>query len=117
METTQLKKAKEAYLKADEKQKALLEGIFGKKPFEKAKTDWIKLFDQFCKENKLKVVLPYAKPSTPDQEACNAFQMITIITRFYRKKWLPDWSNSSEYKWYPWFAMDSGFRFGGPELR
>jgi len=32
------------------------------------------------------------------------------------KEWKPNWDDTSQYKYYPWFWMDggsSGFRFGG----
>jgi hypothetical protein len=30
-----------------------------------------------------------------------------------KKKWAPDWNNTSEGKYYPWFWMDKpGFRLG-----
>ena len=31
--------------------------------------------------------------------------------------WRPDWNNSRQYKWYPWFYMNSsGFRFNGSDF-
>lgn len=35
-----------------------------------------------------------------------------IIAQALNGTWKPDWSDSSQYKWYPWFYMNGpGFRF------
>lgn len=44
--------------------------------------------------------------------ATNAFIKLTIITRALNEDWKPDWNNSNERKYYPWFTMDSGRGFG-----
>jgi hypothetical protein len=40
-------------------------------------------------------------------------QAIVVITKALNEGWVPDWSKSSEYKYFPWFEMrgSSGFRF------
>jgi len=44
-----------------------------------------------------------------------AYQKIVCIAIALNEGWEPDWSNSNELKYYPWFEMrgSSGFRFGG----
>jgi len=38
--------------------------------------------------------------------------LLKMIVEALNEGWKPDWSNSSEYKYYPWFEMaSSGFRF------
>lgn len=41
--------------------------------------------------------------------------IVELLCRSLNQGWTPDWSNSSEYKYFPWFEMagSSGFRFGG----
>ena len=44
-----------------------------------------------------------------------AYVKIKLIVRTLNEGWVPDWSNSSQYKYYPWFHMGSssgvGFSF------
>lgn len=35
-----------------------------------------------------------------------AFEKECMIVAYYNKGWKPDFSNSKEYKYYPWFCMD-----------
>ncbi|MBS1988726.1 hypothetical protein JST56_07105 [Candidatus Dependentiae bacterium] len=36
---------------------------------------------------------------------------LTVITRALNGGWTPDWNNSGEYKYYPWFYCKDGFSF------
>lgn len=36
-----------------------------------------------------------------------AYQQEIMIAAFYNKGWTPDWTKSDEYKYYPYFYMDS----------
>lgn len=39
------------------------------------------------------------------------YRLIVLLAEALNEGWTPDWSNSSEYKYYPWFEMgSSGFR-------
>lgn len=42
-----------------------------------------------------------------------AYRILKLLAKSLNEGWLPDWSNSSEYKYFPWFEMrgSSGFRF------
>jgi len=44
-----------------------------------------------------------------------AYVKVKLIARVLNEGWIPDWTNSSEYKYYPWFKMGSpsgvGFSF------
>lgn len=44
-----------------------------------------------------------------------AYVKIKLIVRTLNEGWVPDWSNSNQYKYYPWFRMGSssgvGFSF------
>ena len=44
-----------------------------------------------------------------------AFRSLVLIAQTLNEGWKPNWKNSSEYKYYPWFEMNgsSGFRFDG----
>lgn len=36
-----------------------------------------------------------------------AYRKIKLIAKVLNEGWTPDWSNSNEYKYYPWFKMGS----------
>ncbi|MDP3679753.1 MAG: hypothetical protein Q8R22_02835 [Flavobacterium sp.] len=46
-----------------------------------------------------------------------AYKMIKEIVKAFNEGWVPDWTNSNEGKYYPWFKMGSpsggGFSFDG----
>lgn len=100
----------EAYAKADRDGKDLLEVVFGKDKF-KSSSDWMNVWNKFCKDNKLKVVLPHANPKDSDEEWDNSCVMLRNIFKIKRGKWKPDWNDSSQYKWFPYFSCSSGFGF------
>lgn len=71
----------------------------------------IKTFEDACnilgETHNIKILLSY---NGINQEllAAQAFLKLTIIARALNEGWKPDWTNSSEYKYYPWFDMSSG---------
>lgn len=42
-----------------------------------------------------------------------AYAKEVLVVEFYNKGWKPDWNNSNERKWYPWFYLDGEFRLIG----
>ena len=54
--------------------------------------------------------LPWSNPIDAEQEADNAFVMLRIIVKAKVGDWVPDWTKSSQYKWFPVFDM-AGFGF------
>lgn len=44
-----------------------------------------------------------------------AYRLVKLLAISLNEGWTPDWSNSNEVKYYPYFEMrgSSGFRFGG----
>lgn len=47
------------------------------------------------------------------EEDEKAYRLLKLLVKSLNEGWLPDWSNSSEYKYYAWFEMrgSSGFRY------
>lgn len=111
--TTELEKAKSAYPKASAPQKEVLESVFGKEAFAPKVTDQVKTFEEACSVLGIdsKKILPYTKATTPDQKALNAAAKLFIIARALNQGWKPDWNDSSQWKYYPYFKMKSGFGF------
>jgi len=101
----------ETYRSAKPAEKKVLEKIFGKEKFTLPSSDWMVLWNKFCKENKLKVTLPHLNPKDSDEEWDNSCVMLRNIFKIRRGNWKPDWKNSSQYKWFPVFSCASGFEF------
>lgn len=42
-----------------------------------------------------------------------AYRILKLLAKSLNEEWMPDWSDSNEYKYYPWFEMrgSRGFRF------
>lgn len=36
-----------------------------------------------------------------------AYRKLKLITKHYNNDWEPNWQDSNEKKWYPWFCMDN----------
>lgn len=105
----------ETYNSADNQTKKAMEKLFGKEKFTSS-SDWIKLWDKFCADNNLTVGLPHATPKTTDEEWDNSCVMLRHIFKVRRKDWKPDFTDGSQYKWFPVFKVtDSGFAFSGSD--
>jgi hypothetical protein len=105
--------ARKLYSQADAETKKLLESLFPAKLFETKITDRVKSFEDACRELGLNYLceLDRMKNMSADEIA---YVKIKTIVRALNEGWKPDWNNSSEYKYYPWFNMNSsGFRSDG----
>ncbi|THU34223.1 hypothetical protein FAM09_24710 [Niastella caeni] len=83
----------------------------------------IKTFEGACKvlgHDPIKVLPKVSSFPKAHQKALIATAKLIIINEALnfvdngKKKWVPDWNNTSEWKYYPWFWMDKpGFRLLG----
>ena len=102
-----LKKAHEEG--CDDVRKAL-ENLYGKEIFESGE---INSFEDACSVLGIKVSSVLSKDDTKDEEA---YKKLKIIIKALNDGWEPDWDDSSQKKWYPWFKMaGSGFGFDGSD--
>ena len=117
METLQIKKdaAIKAHEDAKKSGKKLLENLFGKSTFQRNVMERIKSFDDVLEE--LGIDPEEFEDGTeflPDDE--KAYRQLKLIVEALNEKWKPDWSDSSQYKYIPWFSMGgssgSGFAHG-----
>lgn len=105
-----------AYNKATGKRKVLLENLFGIKTFQLEIKERIKTFDDVLRE----VEMSKEDFETsciglePDEVA---YKKAKLVCKAYNENWQPDWTNSNEGKYYPWFKIGSssgvGFSFRG----
>ena len=109
MRTLQIdeKKAKGLYENASPEFQAMLEDTFGKNFF-KSIQDRIKSYEDACRELGLDPEdLPEVDNCEPEgQASIIAFYKLTIIARALNEGWKPNWKDSSEYKWFPWFTLE-----------
>lgn len=110
-----LEEARDLYKTGDATFKAFLEKNFDKKDLSTKVTDRVKNWEDVCKELSItNEVLPYIFPKTKQEISINAFAKIQYISQCLNEGWTPTWTNSSEYKFYPWFEQKSsrsGFGF------
>ena len=118
METISIEKTKAqaAWQTATAKERALLEKLLGTEPFTGKITDRIKTFEDACKALgiKSKEVISITgndKALNNDLASINAYAKLIIITRALNDGWQPDWKDSNQYKYYPWFKMGSGLSY------
>lgn len=113
MKTLQIdeKNARALYKGASKEFKATLEDTFGKDFFSGKITDRIKTFEDACAELGIvpNLALEAYEVLSSDEIA---YCKLKIIAEALNEGWKPDWSNSDEYKYYPWFEYSrsgSGF--------
>lgn len=110
MQTLQIDKsnARKLYPKAAPEFKTMLEDSFGKDFFSQKITDRVKTFEDACEIMELQSGLSNFYIGTDDEVA---YKKLKVIIAALNEGWEPDWNNSSERKWYPWFYLDApGFR-------
>jgi len=91
--------------------KQMLIDTFGEQFFSQKITDRIKTFKDACEALGLNPDQCVPEATGPDGGAIQAYAMMFIIARALNEGWQPDWNNSSQYKYYPWFDMRSGVGF------
>ena len=95
---------------------------FGNKTEKKSSkvTDRIKTFEDACRELQInpgeKLILQnQVSVLANDLKSILAYAKLIIIARALNEGWVPDWSDSNQYKYYPWLEYKSGvgFSYGG----
>ncbi|MCX6282376.1 MAG: hypothetical protein NTU51_10475 [Bacteroidetes bacterium] len=110
METLKIEKSKvkKLFKEAPEYFKEVLRDTFGKELFSEKITDRIKSFEDACVELKTTEESVIKNYDTVDEVA---YRKLKLIAKALNEGWEPDWSNSSEYKWWPYFVWSSGSGF------
>lgn len=99
-------KAYELYPTASPEFKQVLEDTFGKEFFNRKITDRVKTYEDACAV--LGIDPHTSMPDTSDcpkedRRAYIAFHKLVVITRVLNEGWRPDWSNTSQPKWFNWW--------------
>lgn len=76
----------------------------------------IKTYEDACAHLQLDPTSLPDFSSAPEnhRKALLAHYKLVIINQALNNGWKPDWSNTDERKWYPWFVMKAGFGFSSP---
>jgi hypothetical protein len=100
------KSAISAYHNADEKGRKLLSDLFGSEPFSMNIMDRIKTFDDVLDYHGLSSSLFNSQCTglNPDEIA---YKQVKLIVSALNEGWSPDWTDGSQYKYFPWFKMSS----------
>lgn len=70
----------------------------------------IKTFEDACAVLGIDPEKVVAKTDTPDEAA---YKKLKVIAKAINNGWEPDWDDTDEKKWWPWFNLSSGFGFSG----
>lgn len=110
-------KVLDAYKNGTQEQKELLETLFGEELFQPQDiTELIKTFDDALKElerlaetgDETAGILLSDYESYVDNIFCKqtiASMRLSIICYALNEGWAPDWTNTIEWKYYPWFCL------------
>jgi hypothetical protein len=104
--------AKKIYDSVPEFFKEQLESEFGKETFRKRVFTDIKTFGDACEALGID---PASVVSTNDAADEAAYKKLKVVIKAINQNWIPDWSNTSQRKWWPWFVLSSGFGFSGSD--
>jgi hypothetical protein len=100
-------KAKKLYPEVPEWFKEELIKEFGEAAFKKRKFNEIKTFEDACEELGISTA-QFFGTETSDEVA---YKKLKVIIKAINEAWIPDWTNTNQMKWFPWFYLSSGFGF------
>lgn len=104
------KDARKLYPTASTEWKTTLESTFGKEFFSQKITDRVKTFADACE---ILGIDPDDAWHESDEQDEVAYKQLKIIARALNEGWEPNYNDSNQRKWYPWFYLNKpGFRLG-----
>lgn len=88
--------------------KKSLEEAFGVVFFKSKITDIIKSLDDIYTylDINRELVIPFKNPSTKQERSINAMFDIQNISKVLNGNWVPNWEDTDEYKYYPYFRKE-----------
>lgn len=106
--TIEKQEAKMLYPEAPEWMKKKLIEEFGEEITKQNDFENIKTFEDACKVIGIKPESVCSKTDLPDEAA---YKKLKVIAKAVNGGWMPDWNNTNQQKWFPWFKLSSGFGF------
>jgi len=88
--------------------KSTLEDTFGKSFFSGKITDRIKSYDDACEELGETPLNEQALKNLGFTTDEINYRKLKTVTKALNEGWVPDWTNSNENKWQPYFQLSSG---------
>lgn len=104
--------AKRLYPDAPEWFQEIMRESFGKDFFTKKDFRDIKTFEDACFELGISESDVYTDQDSDDEVA---YKKLKVIAKAINQGWVPDWDNTNQRKWWPWFKLASGFGFSGSD--
>lgn len=88
-----------------------LEEAFGKEAFRKRDFREIKTFEDACES--IGIAIDSHTPIYDEEESPDeiAYKKLKIVIAAINQGWIPDWNNTDQKKWWPYFNLSSGFGF------
>lgn len=102
--------AKRVYSDSPEWFKTQLADEFGEETFKEESFEGIKTFELACEALNVDPKNVYSVIELPDEIA---YKKLKVIVKAVNQGWTPDWNNTNQRKWWPWFNLSSGFGFAG----
>jgi hypothetical protein len=107
MEITKIE-AKKIYPDAPDWLKEKLENEFGTEFFQPTDFEEIKTFEDACAKLGVDPLTVTNEADTADEKA---YKKLKVIVKAINNGWQPDWNNTDQRKYRPWFRLSSGFGF------
>jgi hypothetical protein len=106
--TVESKLIKNLYKKGSKEIQNILMDYFGNEIFSSRIIDRVTSFEDACEETGQN---PNDKKFTTGTLDDIAYQKKKVIAMALREGWVPDWNDTSQRKWYPWFHCSAGSGF------
>lgn len=103
--------ARKLYKTATSEFKQTLEDTFGKEFFTQSITERVKTYEDACTELGTEPINEKVMLTAGFTEDEIVYRKLKTITKVLNEGWYPNWSDTNEYKWIPWFRVSSGFAF------
>jgi hypothetical protein len=69
----------------------------------------VKTLEDACDVLNIRLYSVYSFDETADE---TAYKKLKVIAKALNEGWTPNWDDTNEKKWWPWFNLSSGFGFG-----